>query len=162
MKRRILNERLAAIVASLRHGELLYIGDSGGGVRKGSLYELDQDVEYLDLGIVSGSPSFEDVVRTLKEAGDFEAAIVAEDMEEDNEKDFNMLVELFGRDHVHEINFAPETYEVRNRCVAVVQTGDIGRHANAILVAGYVDDPPIALDIVMGKKKYTTTPKSDR
>lgn len=162
MKRRILNERLASIVASLRHGELIYIGDSGGGVRRGSLYELDPDVEYLDLGIVSGSPSFEDVVRTLKEAGDFEAAIVAEDMRDVNESDFSMLVELFGSEHVHEINFAPETYEVRNRCIAVIQTGDIGRHANAILVAGYVDDPPIDLDIVMGMRKYTTVPKSKR
>lgn len=161
MKRRILNPQLAAVVATLRHGELLYVGDSGGGIKRGSLYEMHPDVEYIDLEAVTGSPSFEDVIRTLAEAGDFEAAIVAEDMVDENPKDFNMLVEVFGENAVHQINFAPETYELRDRCVAMVQTGDIGLHANAILVAGYAGDP-IELDILLGKKKYTTIPKKNR
>lgn len=162
MKRRILNPGLAAVVASLRHGEMIYVSDSGCGIHKTSLYELDPDVEYIDLEAVTGAPSFEDVVRTLKEAGEFEAAIVAEDMVDANEKDFNMLVELFGEEYVHQVNFAPESYDLRNRCKAMVQTGDIGRHANAILVAGYADDPPIDLEILLGKRKYTTVPKKDR
>lgn len=31
MKKRILNERLAAIVAGIRHGEMLFIADAGSG-----------------------------------------------------------------------------------------------------------------------------------
>ena len=158
MKRRILNERLASIVASMRHGELLYVGDSGGGIHKNSLYELSPDVEYLDLGVVTGSPSFEDVIKTLAEAGEFEAAVVAEDMEDANPDGFNMLVETFGGDNVHKINFAPDTYNLRDRCKA----GYKGRHGNADLVEGYSDDPPIELDIILGKRKYTTIPKSKR
>ena len=41
MKRRILNERLAAIVASIRHGEMLFIADSGSGTCSKALYPLD-------------------------------------------------------------------------------------------------------------------------
>ncbi len=29
MRRRILNERLAAIVASIRHGEMIFVADAG-------------------------------------------------------------------------------------------------------------------------------------
>ncbi len=49
MKRRILNEKLAAIVASLRHGEMIFIADAGSGTAQKALYPLSPDVEYLDL-----------------------------------------------------------------------------------------------------------------
>ena len=49
-----------------------------------ALYPLDPDVEYLDVEVVTGSPRFEDIVRTLAEAGDFEGAIIAEDMPDQN------------------------------------------------------------------------------
>lgn len=161
MKRRILNERLAAVVATMRHGELLYVSDSGCGTHKNALYELDPGVEYIDLEAVTGSPSVEDVVRTLEEAGDFEAAIVPEDMEDDSPNYYKMLIELFGENHVHKINSAPEMYELRNRCKAFVQTGDIGVNANVILVAGYPGGA-LELDLLLGKKVYTTIPKKDR
>ncbi len=161
MKRRILHERLASIVATMRHGELLYIADSGCGTHKNALYELDPAVEYIDLEAVTGSPSVEDIVRTLEEAGDFEAAIVPEDMEDDSPDYYNMLIELFGTEHVHKINSAPDMYEIRNHCKALVQTGDIGVNANVILVAGYPGGA-LDLDLVTGKKKYTTIPKSER
>ena len=64
MKKRILNERLAAIVASIRHGEMLFIADAGSGTSAKALYPLSPDVEYLDLGVVTGSPSFQDVFTT--------------------------------------------------------------------------------------------------
>ena len=35
------------------------------------------------------------------------------------------------------MHYVPEYYQLRNRCKAVVQTGDYGIHAQAILVAGY-------------------------
>lgn len=56
MKRRILNERLAAIVASLRHGEMLFIADAGSGTSSKALYPLSPEVEYLDLEAVTESP----------------------------------------------------------------------------------------------------------
>lgn len=137
MKKRILNPRLASIVATLRHGEMLFIADAGSGVTEKSLYPLSPEVEYLDLGVVTSSPSFQDVVSTLKEAGDFEAAIITDMMEEHNPKDYQFVREMFGSSHLHEVPYIPKFYQLRDRCKAVIQTGDYGAHAQAILIAGY-------------------------
>lgn len=144
MKRRILNERLAAIVASLRHGEMLFIADAGSGTSAKALYPLDPSVEYLDLEAVTGSPSFQDIAGTLVEVGDFESAIVTGVMPEVNPKDYEFVVSLFGENKVAKMNYIPDYYELRERCQAVIQTGDYGAHAQAILVAGYPsDDIPV-------------------
>jgi D-ribose pyranase len=161
MKRRILNARLAAIVASIRHGEMLFIADSGSGTGLKALYPLDPSVEYLDLEVVTGSPTFEDLVRTLAEAGDFEGVIITEDMPDQNPKDYGILVELFGKEKVREINYAPEYYNLRDRCKAVIQTGDIGIHAQAVLIAGY-PSADIDTKVLLGEVKFTTTPKNAR
>lgn len=149
MKKRILNERLAAIVASIRHGEMLFIADAGSGTSDKALYPLSPDVEYLDLGVVTGSPSFQDVVSTLIEVGDFEGAIITDVMAVSDPKDHDFLVQLFGGSNLHQIPYIPDYYEMRDRCKAVVQTGDYGVHAQAILIAGY----PSA-DIPMEWLKY--------
>lgn len=149
MKKRILNERLAAIVASIRHGEMLFIADAGSGTSEKALYPLDKSVEYLDLEAVTGSPSFQDIVSTLVEVGDFEGAIITDVMSECNQKDYQFLVDLLGKENLHEIPYIPEYYQMRDRCKAVVQTGDYGVHAQTILIAGY----PSA-DIPMDWLKY--------
>ena len=140
MKKRILNERLAAIVASLRHGEMLFIADAGSGTCEKALHPLDPSVEYLDLEAVTGSPSFQDIAGTLFEVGDFESAIVTGVMPEVNPKDYEFVVGLFGENKVTQMNYIPDYYELRDRCRAVIQTGDYGVHAQAILVAGYPSD----------------------
>ena len=94
-------------------------------------------VEYIDVEVVTGSPSFEDIVTTLVACGDFEGAIVTEDMIEVNQKDYQLLVDLLGKKNIHSMHYIPEYYEMRDRCKAVVQTGDYGVHAQAILIAGY-------------------------
>ncbi|VUX02861.1 D-ribose pyranase [Streptococcus constellatus] len=141
MKRRILNERLAAIVASIRHGEMIFIADAGSGTAQKALYPLDPSVEYLDLEAVTGSPSFEDIFSTLVEVGDFESAMVTEDMLELNQKDYQVVRSYFDEKHIRVMNYIPDYYEMRDRCKVVVQTGDYGMHAQAILVAGYSTDP---------------------
>lgn len=140
MKKRILNERLAAIVASIRHGEMLFIADAGSGTCSKALYPLSPDVEYLDLEAVTGSPSFQDIVSTIVEVGDFEGAIVTDLMPQVNEKDYDFLCGLLGEDNIRQIPYIPDYYQMRDRCKAVIQTGDYGMHAQAILIAGYSTD----------------------
>ena len=140
MKKRILNERLAAIVASIRHGEMLFIADAGSGISEKALYPLSPDVEYLDLEAVTGSPSFQDIVSTIVEVGDFEGAIITDLMPKLNHKDYDFIVNLMGKENIHEIPYIPDYYELRDRCKAVIQTGDYGIHAQAILIAGYPSD----------------------
>lgn len=137
MKKRILNPKLAAIVASIRHGEMLFIADAGSGTSEKALYPLDSSVEYLDLEAVTGSPSFQDIVSTLVEVGDFEGAIVTDVMPELNPKDYKFITDLMGKENIHKMNYIPDYYQMRDRCKAVIQTGDYGVHAQAILIAGY-------------------------
>lgn len=156
MKKRILNERLAAIVASIRHGEMLFIADAGSGTSEKALYPLSPDVEYLDLEVVTGSPSFQDIVSTIVEVGDFEGAIITDLMPKLNHKDYDFIVNLMGKENVHEIPYIPDYYELRDRCKAVIQTGDYGVHAQAILIAGYPSDD-IPMDwLKNGLKKHSS------
>lgn len=140
MKKRILNKELAALVAQIRHGEMIFIADAGSGTSPKAIYPLDPSVQYIDLEAVTGSPSFHDIVTTLKECGDFEGAIVTEDMLELNQKDYQTVEKLFGKENIHVMHYIPEYYQMRDRCKAVVQTGDYGVHAQAILIAGYPSD----------------------
>lgn len=137
MKRRILNKKLAQLVAQIRHGEMIFIADAGSGTCQKALYPLDESVQYIDLEAVTGSPSFHDIITTLVECGDFEGAIVTEDMVELNQKDYQTVVGLFGEKNIHVMHYIPEYYQMRDRCRAVVQTGDYGIHAQAIIIAGY-------------------------
>lgn len=166
-KRRILNERLAAIVATMRHGEMIFIGDAGSGFCKHALYPLDESVEYLDLGVVTGSPTTDDVVQTLVEAGDFEGAVIPLNTKAVNSEWYTTLVEIFGDDKIHEVNYAPDFYFLRNRCNAMVQTGDYGIGKLAILIAGY-SSADIDMRIVTGKDMlisdengFNTMPKEE-
>ena len=137
MKKRILNEWLAAIVATIRHGEMLFIADAGSGTSEKALYPLDPSVEYLDLGVVTGSPSFKDVFTTLIECGDFEGAIVTENMLAENQAAYQVVEDSLGKENIHVMHYIPEYYQMRDRCKAVIQTGDYGIHSQAILIAGY-------------------------
>lgn len=159
-KRRILNEQLAAVVARIRHGEMIFIGDAGSGTCSQALYPLSPAVEYINLEAVTGEPTFEGVIRTLSEVGDFEAAIVTEDMPIQNPTAFGIVEELFGK-KIFQVNYAPDYYELRDRCVAMVRTGDYGVHAQAIIIAGY-PSADIKFEVVAGKEKFVTIPIKDR
>lgn len=136
-KFRILNPRLAAVLAELRHGELIYVGDAGSGTSKKSLMPLDPDVEVIDLAIATGVPTFEDVVGALIECGDIEAAIVTHDMEGAAPDQRRWLEKRLGSENVHGMNYIPDYYHLRDRCKVFIQTGDYGVHHQAVLVGGY-------------------------
>lgn len=136
-KDRLLHPRLAAVLAGLRHGEMVCVSDAGSGVSSKALIPLADDVEYIDLGIATDLPTCRDVVDALAKAGDFEAAIVADVTPEANPPLHAFLVETFGEDCVHVVDYIPAWYELRNRVKVFVQTGDYGLAASTILVSGY-------------------------
>lgn len=143
-KTRLLNARLAAVVSQLRHGEMVYIADAGSGSSPASLVPLAERVEVIDLGIAPGLPTVRDLVEVLWEVGDFEAAIVTEDMKAAHPEGHGFVCELAGAENVHELRYLPDFYRVRDRVKVFVQTGDYSVHANVVLVAGY-PSPPIPL-----------------
>jgi D-ribose pyranase len=154
MKKRLLNARLAAVCATLRHGEMVYVADAGSGTHAKSLVPLADDVEVIDLGVVTGVPSVADLLPVLCEAGDFEAAIITEDMERANPDAHALVQSLFGAANVHEMRYLPEFYALRDRVKVFVQTGDYAVHGNVVLVAGY-PSPAIPLEWLTSKTWLT-------
>jgi len=136
-KTRILNSRLAAVLAELRHGELIFIGDAGSGTAPKALIPLDPAVEVIDLAVATGVPTFEDVVGAIVECGDIEAAIVTEDMKTHSPEQKDWLGGLLGAENIHEMRYIPDYYELRDRCKVFIQTGDYGVHRQAVLIGGY-------------------------
>ena len=51
--------------------------------------------------------------------------------------DYQIVETTLGKKNIHVMNYIPDYYQMRDRCKAVVQTGDYGIHAQAILIAGY-------------------------
>ncbi|MDA2893285.1 D-ribose pyranase [Mycolicibacterium sp. BiH015] len=145
MKIRLLHARLAAVVSQLRHGEMLYIADAGSGTSPASLVPLADQVEVIHVGIAPGLPTVRDVVSVLWEVGDFEAAIITEDMRTAYPAGHESIRALVGEAHVHEMRYLPDFYRLRDRVKVFIQTGDYSVHANIVLVAGY-PSPPIPLN----------------
>ncbi|GLP76700.1 hypothetical protein TUM20983_38100 [Mycobacterium antarcticum] len=143
-KVRLLHERLAAVVSQLRHGEMVYVADAGSGTSAASLVPLSPHVEIIDVAITPGLPTVPDLLNVLWEVGDFEAAIVTEDMAAANPEGHSVVRGLAGEANVHEIRYLPEFYDLRDRVKVFVQTGDYSVHGNVVLVAGY-PSPPIPL-----------------
>jgi len=145
MRKRLLNARLAAVCAELRHGEMVYVADAGSGTHAKSLVPLAGDVEIIDLGVVTGVPTVAELLPVLCATGDFEAAIVTEDMAQVNPQGRTLVSNLFGETNVHEMRYLPEFYQLRDRVKVFVQTGDYAVHGNVVLVAGY-PSPAIPLE----------------
>jgi D-ribose pyranase len=143
-KVRLLHERLAAVVSQLRHGEMVVVADAGSGTSPASLVPLSGAVEVIDVGIAPGLPTVADLVSVLWEVGDFEAAIVTEEMATVNPSGRRRVSDLVGDASVHELRYLPDFYRLRDRAKVFIQTGDYAVHGNVVLVAGY-PSPPIPL-----------------
>ena len=75
-----------------------------------------------------------------------------------NEDVYGVLEDVFGEEKIREINYAPEFYDLRNRCTAVVQTGDYGIGALAVLIAGY-PSADIDMKVLTGEHKLVSNEK---
>lgn len=144
-KARLLNSRLAEALATLRHGEMIFVSDAGAGVSANSLIPLAPHIEVLDLGVVTGVPSLRQLLPLMKEAGDLEGAIVASEMRDSNPEGRTLVDEVFGVEKVHEVTYLPDMYKLRERAKLVVQTGEYTPHGNVILIGGYTS-PDIPME----------------
>lgn len=144
-KVRLLHERLASVVSQLRHGEMIVVADAGSGTSPASLVPLSSAVEVIDVGIAPGLPTVADLVSVLWEVGDFEAAIITEEMAAANPEGRQFVTDLVGAGNVHELRYLPDFYRLRDRAKVFIQTGDYAVHGNVVLVAGY-PSPPIPLN----------------
>lgn len=136
-RRRLLHPELAAVIADLKHGEMVCISDAGSGTHVKSLLPLDPSVMHINLGVAPNVPRTDEIVDILTEVAEFEAAVVSQFTIRHNHAFHQSLLDRFGPGSVHEVEHFPDWYRLRDRARVHLQTGDSGVAAQTILVAGH-------------------------
>jgi D-ribose pyranase len=126
---KILNGRLAAVVATLRHGETIVVADAGLPVPDG--------VETLDLAVTPGLPRTLQLVQLLKEQLVLTEVRIASQMRHANNDVREQLVDLFaGTELLHEVDHVDGIESELVNTKLVVQTGETTPYGNVVLVGG--------------------------
>ncbi len=126
MKRQgVLNVHLAAELARLGHTDLVVVGDCG--------LPRPPGVTVVDLAVVMGIPTFEEVLRVLADEIVAEASLVASEASDANPRIIDLVTELF---QVPEQISHEEFKKVSGRANLFVRTGEASPYANVILTCG--------------------------
>ena len=123
----VLNHRLAEVIATMCHTDLLVLADAGLPVPPG--------VERIDLAVSPGVPALLDVARAVATELHVERLILASELMNRNPKLADEIAAVFasaGVDRVPHEDFKALTAKAR----AVVRTGECTPYANVILVSG--------------------------
>lgn len=124
----ILNSHIAKVLADLGHTDTICIGDCGLPIPEG--------VQKIDLALAFGTPSFEQVVRLLKEHMQAEAIHVAEPIKTQNPKNYAVLQELYPEDRYPWKLTSHEDFKIATKqCKCIIRTGETTPYANVILQA---------------------------
>ena len=124
---RILNPKLIRLIAAIGHTQTLVIADAGLPVPKGVLV--------LDLSLVRGVPSFQQVLDAVLEELVVEGCCLAEEMTQYNAELHQWVCsQMAGMpvDHVPHETFKVMTQQAQ----AIIRTGETSKYANIILYAG--------------------------
>ncbi|MBC9784621.1 D-ribose pyranase [Heliobacterium chlorum] len=125
-KQGVLHRELAAMIASLGHGDLLIIADSGLPVPPG--------VACIDLAVSEGVPPFLPVLDAILSEMVVERAIVAEELQ-GNHQFVEQITERLAPVEIQAVSH--EQLKVRSRQArAIVRTGEWTPYANILLYAG--------------------------
>ena len=126
-KDRILNTELIAQIAAIGHTEYLVIADAGLPVPNG--------VKVIDLSVVRGVPTFEQVLSAVREELVSDAYIVAGEMPGKSPELYACTGRLLAG--LPETRIPHEEFKALTRkAKAIVRTGETTPYANVILVAG--------------------------
>lgn len=126
-KDRILNPELIAQIAAIGHTEYLVIADAGLPVPNG--------VKVIDLSVVRGVPTFEQVLSAVREELVSDAYIVAGEMPGKSPELYACTGRLLAG--LPETRIPHEEFKALTRkAKAIVRTGETTPYANVILVAG--------------------------
>lgn len=125
-KHGILHRELAALIASLGHGDAIVIGDSGLPVPPG--------VSCIDLAVTKGVPGFLEVLEAILYELVVERATVAKELQPNSK----LLDDITSRLSPVELQVVShdELKKLTAGAKAVIRTGEWTPYANIILYAG--------------------------
>lgn len=123
----ILNDRLSWVLARLGHGDRIAVADCG--------LPIPPDVVRIDLALVKGVPSFQQVVQALLDELVIQRLIVAQEIHTANPSQYAFLRSIFPDLPIEEVPHE-EFKKLLHKVRAVVRTGEATPYANVILEAG--------------------------
>jgi len=128
----IFNADIAAVVASMGHGDMISVVDLG--------FPIPLGMKRIDLVVSHGDPGFLEVVDMLMTELKVEKVILAQETRENSAHIFIKLKELLS--HSDQVEFVWVTHktlkELACQSKAVIRTGEVTPYANAIFVSGVI------------------------
>ena len=123
-KKGILNRQLAGLVAGLGHTDCVMICDAGFPIPKG--------IEYVDLAMCEGIPSFVDCLNLLLSEAVFDEITIAQEMLEHNPETFGYILGMF---KAHQRNVIPQTefLPMAENAKFIIRTGEFKPYSNIYL-----------------------------
>ena len=123
-KKGILNRQLAGLVAGLGHTDCVMICDAGFPIPKG--------IEYVDLAMCEGIPSFIDCLNLLLSEAVFDEITIAQEMLEHNPETFGYILGMF---KAHKRNVIPQTefLPMAENAKFIIRTGELKPYSNLYL-----------------------------
>jgi D-ribose pyranase len=127
----VLNSRLASMIASCQHGDILMICDSG--------YPIPFGKESLDLSVTVNLPGSIDVAKVVLADLNIEGVIIASEMEQRSKKFYDTLVTILPEVPVTKISHSEfKDLAEKKRNIMFVRTGEATPFANMMLVSGVI------------------------
>ncbi len=123
----VLNEHINAVIARLGHTDLLAIGDCGLPIPEG--------ISRIDISLVKGIPSFEDVVGSLADELVIGRIFIAQEMKQKNPNCYRFLAQRFSAAEIIAIPHK-DLKRMLPGVKAVIRTGEATPYANVILESG--------------------------
>lgn len=128
LKHGILNSDLAKLAADLGHTDRVCIGDLGLPVPAG--------VAKIDLALVPGTPSFQDLLDVYLDNIKVEKVILAEEIKSINPEQLQAVLAKLDSEVVVEYVSHEELKELNKEAKAVIRTGENTPYSNIILQSG--------------------------
>ncbi|OCA85917.1 D-ribose pyranase [Bacillus sp. FJAT-27225] len=128
MKRHgILNSHIAKVLTDLGHTDFIVIADAGLPIPEG--------VAKIDLALLPGQPSFQEVVDAVSDDMVIEKCVIASEIEAHNPQVNDYLTGKFADIDVERVTHE-DFKQLTKNAKAVIRTGEITPYANCILQSG--------------------------
>lgn len=127
-KNGILNSSLAKLVDDLGHTDQVCIGDLG--------LPVPNHVQKIDLAVIPGKPSFQELIDVYLENVVVEKIILAEEIKTVNPAQLETLLAKLGKEVQIEFVSHDELKQLNRSVKAIIRTGENTPYSNVILQSG--------------------------
>jgi D-ribose pyranose/furanose isomerase RbsD len=134
----IYHPRLNYALATLGHGDILFVSDGG--------YPTPVDDRRVDLAIAPNLPELRPILVLLKEEIFIEKIIIASEMEHYNPLLYQWLLDSFSEIEIEKVPHKPDLAEVAKQSKWFVRTGAMDPWGNIALVGG------VNWDLIMARE----------